>query len=74
MNSELRSQLNNPFLKISLSIRLAMFLGIVLIMAAKPDLWQSVTIVGTSIVLGLLLSFSARRPRKSSAPSANFRA
>lgn len=50
----LRGRLRDPFLKISLGIRIAVILGIVLLMGAKPDLWASVGIIGTSIVLGLL--------------------
>jgi hypothetical protein len=67
MNSELRRQMQNPFLKISLLVRLAIFLGIVLLMTAKPDLWQSISIVGSSIILGLLMSFSIWRSSASSA-------
>src|SRR5215475_5332621 len=37
MRSELARQLQDPFLKISLGIRIAVFFGIVLLMAAKPD-------------------------------------
>jgi hypothetical protein len=57
MNSELRDRLRDPFLKTSLGVRIAIFFGIVLLMTAKPDLWQSIAIVGASVVLGFLLSF-----------------
>jgi hypothetical protein len=56
INSELTGRLQDPFLKISLSIRLALVLGILLLMSAKPDLWQSIDIAGISVVVGLLLS------------------
>jgi hypothetical protein len=56
INSELSSRLRDPFLKVSLSIRIALFFGIVLLMSAKPGLWLSIGIVATSVVLGLLLS------------------
>ena len=56
-HTELVSQLQNRFLKISLSIRIAVFLGIVLLMAAKPELLVSSTIVGAAAILGFLLSF-----------------
>jgi len=46
-------------LKISLGIRIAVFLGIVLLMAAKPELWASIIVVGISIILGLLSSVLA---------------
>ncbi len=57
INSELISRLQDPFLKASLAIRIAVFLGIVLLMAAKPELWESMSIVGGSAILGLLSSF-----------------
>jgi len=61
INSELLSRLQDPFLKISLSIRVGIFLGIVLLMAAKPGLWESIGIVGAAVVVGLLSSLLARR-------------
>jgi hypothetical protein len=57
ITSELLSRLRDPFLKISLGIRIGVFVGIVLLMAAKPQLWISIGIVGASVVLGLLASF-----------------
>jgi len=70
INSELLSRLRDPFLKISLGIRIAVFVGIVLLMAAKPELWESVSIVGTFVVLGLLSSFLHwRRTGSLTAPS-----
>ena len=56
INSALLSRLQDPFLKISLGIRIGIFLGIVLLMAAKPGLWESIGIVGTFVVVGLLSS------------------
>jgi hypothetical protein len=61
MKPELLRQLQDPFLKISLGIRIAVFLGVVLLMAATPELWQSIAIVIGSVVLGLLLSVVAWR-------------
>ena len=61
MKRELLRRLQDPFLKVSLGIRIAVFFGIVLLMAAKPELWQSITIVVGSVVLGLLLSLVAWR-------------
>jgi hypothetical protein len=72
INSQLFSRLQDPFLKISLGIRIVVFLGIVLLMGAKPDLWESISIVGTSVILGLLSSLLAwRRDGTLSAPSAD---
>jgi len=61
MKSELLRRLQDPFLKISLGIRITVFFGIVLLMSAKPELWQSIGIVVCSVVLGLLLSLLAWR-------------
>jgi hypothetical protein len=73
INSELLSRLQDPLLKISLGIRIAIFLGIVLLMAAKPGLWESIGIVGTSVVVGLLSSLLAwRRSGSLSVPSTGF--
>jgi hypothetical protein len=59
-------------LKISLGIQIAVFLGIVLLMAAKPELWESISIVGTSVAFGLLTFLLAwRRSGSLSAPRAD---
>src|SRR5689334_3992868 len=47
-NPELLRQLRDPFLKISLGIRIAVALGIVLLMVAKPGWSESLSIVGAS--------------------------
>jgi hypothetical protein len=74
-HSELLSQLQSRFLKISLGIRIAVFLGIVLLMAAKPELWESVGIVGTAVALGFLSSFlTGHRSGPLSAQDAGLRA
>jgi hypothetical protein len=64
MNADLKDRLRDPFLKVSLGIRIAVILGIVLLMGAKPELWASVGIVGTAIVLGFL---STARPSRKTA-------
>jgi hypothetical protein len=56
ISSELLGLLRDPFLKLSLGIRVAVFLGIFLLVSAKPGLWGSVALVGTSVILGLLSS------------------
>ena len=72
INSELESRLQDPFLKVSLGIRIAVILGIVLLMSAKPELWESIGIVSASFVLGLLPSLPAsRRSASLSDPGAN---
>ncbi len=72
VNPELLSRLQDPFLKTSLGIRTSLFLGIVLLMAAKPELWESVSVVATSVALGLLATVLVRRRTGSlSLPSAD---
>jgi len=56
IDSKLFSRLRDPLLKISLGMRIAVFLGIVLVMSAKPELWESIGIVGTSVVVGFFSS------------------
>ena len=56
LNSKLLQQLQDPMLKISLG---AVFLGILLLMVAKPELWESIGIIGTAVVLGLVSSLLA---------------
>jgi hypothetical protein len=43
-NSELLGRLRDPFLKISLGVRIAVFLGIFLLVSAKPGLWESIAL------------------------------
>jgi uncharacterized membrane protein len=45
--------LQHAFLKISLVTRIAIFVGIVLLMTAKPGLPESLSIIGVSVALGL---------------------
>jgi hypothetical protein len=72
INSELLSHAQDPFLKVSLGTRIAVFLGIVLLMTSKPELWESITIVGTSAAVGLLSSLLPwGRGGSLSAPSTN---
>src|SRR5258706_13197134 len=52
LNSELRGRLQDPVLNVSLGIRIAVMLGIVLVMSAKPELGESVGIVVASVGLG----------------------
>src|SRR5260370_42673465 len=54
--SNLLGLLQLPFLKISLGIRTAVFLGILLLMTAKPEFPESLGIVGGSVDLGLTVA------------------
>jgi hypothetical protein len=73
ISPELRDRVQDPVLKISLGIRIAVILGIVLLMSARPGLWGSVGIVAASFVLGLLSSvLVSRRRSAAAAPGATF--
>jgi len=54
---------NDSLPKVSLGLRICIFLGIVLLMAGKPELLQSVSIVASSLVLGLLSPLAFWRSR-----------
>jgi hypothetical protein len=70
ISPDVRHRLQDTFLKVSLGIRIAVILGIVLLMAAKPQLWPSVGIVGASTLLGLLpLALTSRHSASLSASS-----
>lgn len=63
MESEIYSRLDDVLLKISLGSRIFIFVAIVLLMTAKPEMLQSVCIVAISVLLGLFspLLFWRRR-------------
>src|SRR6266852_2012047 len=50
--SELIARLQDPFLKFSLNIRIALALGIVLLMTGKPELAQCLEIIAGFVILG----------------------
>jgi hypothetical protein len=52
--SDLIAKLRDPFLKFSMNIRIAVVLGIVLLMTAKPELRQSLGIVVSAVFLGFV--------------------
>jgi hypothetical protein len=60
--SRVRELLRNPFLFVSLGVRVAVFLGIVLLMTGKPDLPVSLGVVLVSVALGFAGAFLI--PRK----------
>jgi hypothetical protein len=59
--SDLLGKLRDPFLKYSMNLRIALVLGIVLLMTAKPELRESFGIVVSSIFLGLVSTIFWRR-------------
>jgi hypothetical protein len=69
IDSNLLARLQDPFLKISLWIRMAVFLGIVLLMAAKPDLWESIVVLLAAAVLGVVWSLPWHRSGAMPTPS-----
>jgi hypothetical protein len=73
MNSELLSRLEDPLLKISLSVRISVFLGIFLLVSAKPGLWGAIALLGTGGAVGLLFSMLPWRRGTSFAFGANSR-
>jgi hypothetical protein len=67
LDPALRNHLQDGFLKISLCMRGSLFLGIVLLMIAKPELLQSICVVAAFLLLGLVLPlvFRGRTPQLS---------
>jgi hypothetical protein len=56
ISPELLDPLQDTFLKLSLAIRISVFLGIFLLVSLKPTLWGSISILGASVILGLASS------------------
>ena len=65
---EILGKLRDPCLVFSMNMRIALVLGIVLLMTAKPELRQSLGIVASSVFLGLVSTVFWRR--ESAAPIA----
>jgi hypothetical protein len=59
--SGLLGKLRDPFLKFSMNIRIALVLGIVLLMTAKPELRESLGVVVSSVFLGFVSTVFWRR-------------
>ena len=55
--SEWNALTSSPFLKVSLSTRIWIVMGTILLTAAKPDFRESMLIVACSLIFGLLFSF-----------------
>ena len=68
ITSDMLIRLQDPFLRISLGARISMFLAIVLLMVAKPNLWESVSIVGSFMLFGAVMSLLGGRRGTLSAP------
>jgi zinc transporter ZupT len=63
--SDLIPRLRDPFLKFSMNIRIAVVLGIVLLMTAKPELRQSLGIVVSAVFLAFLATVFGGRDTES---------
>jgi hypothetical protein len=61
IDAGLRRRLRDPFLKTTTAIRVAIVLGIILLMAAKPALWTSVAVLVASIAVALISMVLASR-------------
>jgi hypothetical protein len=71
---DLWGKLRDPLLKFSMNIRVAVVVGIVLLMTAKPDLLESLAIVAASAILGAASTFLFwRREAASPVAGAEFR-
>lgn len=71
---DLLEKLRDPFLKFSMSVRISLVLGIVLLMTAKPGLRESLGIVAVFVVFGLVSGVVLwRRDTVSSIARAEFR-
>jgi hypothetical protein len=55
-SEEAMTRLRDSFLKMSLGVRVAAFLGIFLLVSTKPGVWASLMLIGAAIVAGLLFS------------------
>jgi hypothetical protein len=71
--SDLIAKLRDPFLKFSMNIRIAVVLGIVLLMTAKPELRQSLGIVVSAVFLGFVSALFGGRGAASSVARAESR-
>jgi hypothetical protein len=59
--SDILAKLRDPFLVFSMNMRIALVLGIVLLMTAKPEMRQTLGIAVSSIFLGLVSTIFWRR-------------
>src|SRR5262245_15251855 len=56
-----RRQASNAFLRVSLRARIGVALGIVYVMVAKPDLFESTAIIALGLVIGAAVGVAATR-------------
>jgi hypothetical protein len=65
-HTELIRRLRDPLLKRSISIRIALFLGIFILVSIKPGLWGAIGTILAAVGVGLIASFSTARRSQSS--------
>lgn len=58
----IQSLANHPLLWISIQVRVAIALGIILLKIAKPDLGGSLLTIGVAILVGITAAYPAFRP------------
>jgi hypothetical protein len=61
MSAALRRQLHDPMLALSIRLRMALFLGIVLLMSTEPGTAGSLAAIGVAAVAGLVAAVPTRR-------------
>ena len=71
--SDIFAKLRDPFLVYSMNMRIALVLGILLLMTAKPELRESMGIIVSAIFLGLVSTVFWRRDAASSITRAESR-
>lgn len=57
-DSAVLAKLRDPFLRLSINLRIALVLGIVLLMAAKPGLLESLGVIGAAAILGFASTYA----------------
>jgi hypothetical protein len=70
---DLLAKLRDPLLKYSMNLRIALVLGIVLLMTAKPELRESLGVVVSSVFLGFVSTVFWRRDTASTIARAESR-
>lgn len=69
--STLKILLNDWALWLSIELRLSLAFGIIFLMALKPSLVWSLIIIGVSLMVGVWLSLSMRKPKEAANASAS---
>jgi hypothetical protein len=65
-HAEMITRLRDPLLKRSISIRIALFLGIFVLVSIKPGVWGAVGTILVAAAIGLIATFGGFRRSQSS--------